>query len=232
MSPEYATQTITAPQPAAIPSYLDSVLPRLQLWVPITIGQGVLGLVVPLAVLIAILCARHRVLEAPQDHRRLLTRVAVVGILIGWAGALPSVLVHFGVLRLPSWGPMLLHGLTGFCAALGYAALFALLAERFGTARAPGRLVGALTAVGRRSLSCYLFQSLIFAPLLSAWGLGLGGVLTQWQAVLLAMITWLGSVAFAVALDRAGHRGPAEWLLRLLIRRLVRRELPHRATHF
>ncbi|MFC7619697.1 DUF418 domain-containing protein [Microlunatus sp. GCM10028923] len=214
-----AALELAGPQPAAITPYLDSVLPRLQLWLPVTLGQGVLGLVVPLAVLIAVLCARHRILESPAAHRRLLTRVMVAGIMIGWAGATPSVLVHHGVLDLPPWSPMLLHGFTGLFAALGYAAGFALIAARITPTRLAGLAVGALTALGRRSLSGYLLQSVIFAPLLSAWGLGLGGWLTQWQAALIAIITWLLSLALAVALERTGVRGPAEWLLRRLVYR-------------
>lgn len=216
---EAARLELAGPQLAAITPYLDSVLPRLQLWLPVTVGQGVLGLVVPMAVLIAILCARHRVLESPENHRRLLVRVALAGIAVGWLGAVPSVLVQQRLLELPPWSPVLLHGFTGLFAALGYAAVFALLAARMAAARRPGRVVGALTAVGKRSLSCYLFQSVIFAPLFSAWGLGLGGRLTQWQAALIAILTWLLSVAFAAALERAGRRGPAEWLLRRLVYR-------------
>jgi uncharacterized membrane protein YeiB len=32
----------------------------------------------------------------------------------------------------------------------------------------------AVAAVGKRSLFCYLAHSLLFAPLLAAWGLGMG----------------------------------------------------------
>ena len=35
----------------------------------------------------------------------------------------------------------------------------------------------AVAAVGKRSLFCYLAHSLLFAPLLAAWGLGLGALL-------------------------------------------------------
>ncbi|QRN80889.1 MAG: DUF418 domain-containing protein [Nocardiopsis sp. BM-2018] len=54
----------------------------------------------------------------------------------------------------------------------------------------------------------------VFAPLLCAWGLGLGGVLTQWQAALLAVAVWAVSLALAVLLERSGRPGPAESLLR------------------
>lgn len=204
------------PQLAGITPYAESVLPRLQTWAVVTVGQGVLGLVVPIAVLVAIVCARHRVLEEPGAHRRLLVRTAVLGVAVGWAGAVPSALVHHGVWDLPEWAPILLNGFTGLFAALGYAALIALAAARIAALRGPGPFASALAAVGKRSLSCYLFQSAVFAPVLCAWGLGLGGVLAQWQAALLAFATWLVSVGLAAALDRAGRRGPAEWLLRLL----------------
>ncbi|WP_238402458.1 DUF418 domain-containing protein [Cellulomonas sp. H30R-01] len=43
-------------------------------------------------------------------------------------------------------------------------------------------LVTAVTAVVARSLTCCLLQSLLFAPLLSDWGFGLGGHLSTTQA--------------------------------------------------
>lgn len=210
---------VTAPQLAKITPYLDSVLPRLRTWVPLTIGQGVLGLVVPISVLAGIGCARLRLLESPWNRRRLLARTAVVGIAAGWLGAVPTVLVHHGIGDLPEWAPIVLHGFTGLFAALGYAALITLLVARRSSERQAGRFARGLIAVGQRSLSCYLLQSLLFAVLLSAWGLGLGAVLAQWQAALLAVGVWLGSLAFAVALERDGRRGPAEWLLRALVDR-------------
>jgi uncharacterized membrane protein YeiB len=95
-------------------------------------------------------------------------------------------------------------------------AAFALFAARVSTTRSRGALVRGLTATGKRSLSCYLLQSVIFAPLLCAWGIGLGGILDQWQAALVAVAAWLVSMGFAVVLDRVGNRGPAERLLRAL----------------
>ncbi|MDE3725043.1 DUF418 domain-containing protein [Nocardiopsis sp. N85] len=203
-------------QIAAITPYTASILPRLGMWAVVTVGQGVLGLVVPVAVLVAIVCARHRVLESPESYRPLLARTAVLGIALGWAGALPSVLVRHGVWDVPEWTPLLLHGLTGLFGALGYVALIALVVASLPTGRPAGTLVRTLTAVGKRSLSCYLLQSVVFAPLLCAWGLGLGGVLTQWQAALVAVATWLLSAVLAAALEHAGVRGPAERLLRVL----------------
>jgi uncharacterized protein len=152
-------------------------------------------------------------------------RVAALGIPVGWLGAVPDVLVHHGLWDVPDWTTSLLHVVTGLGAALGYAAVFALVAARVARAATPGRIGSALVAVGQRSLSCYLFQSVVFAPLLSAWGLGLGATLTPWQAALLALIVWALSLVLASALARAGIRGPAEWALRRLAYRPGRRSV-------
>ncbi|WP_277213219.1 DUF418 domain-containing protein [Isoptericola croceus] len=204
------------PDLAGVTPYAASILPRLAFWLPLTLMQSIVGLVVPVAALLGIACARARILEEPGAYRRALRRTAVVGIAVGWAGAVPSLLVHLGTWDAPEWSPVVLHLVTGLFAALGYAALFALLALRVPAGSAPRGFTAALTAVGQRSLTSYLLQSVIFAPLLCAWGLGLGGVLDQWQAALVAVAAWLVTVAVAVGLARTGRRGPAERALRAL----------------
>ncbi|QCR19646.1 hypothetical protein C1N71_09625 [Agrococcus sp. SGAir0287] len=204
------------PSIAGIDSYTASILARLGMWAIVAPTQGVLGLVVPIAILLAILAARHGILEEPERHRTLLTRVAVAGVAIGWAGGLLALAEHLGSFdALPSWTFSLMHVATGLPAGVGYAAVFALVAARM--ARRPLGVVGrSLTAVGKRSMTSYLVQSVLFAPVLSAWGLGIGGVLTEWQGALYAVGVWLVTVAVAVALERAGRPGPAETLLRRL----------------
>ncbi|CAM5244040.1 hypothetical protein SVIOM74S_02629 [Streptomyces violarus] len=65
--------------------------------------------------------------------------------------------------------------------------------------------------------SCYLAHSLLFAPVLAAWGLGLGAHLGSTTMALFAFAVWLVTVAGAYALERAGRRGPAEAVLRRLM---------------
>ncbi|WP_262424433.1 DUF418 domain-containing protein [Brachybacterium sp. Z12] len=72
----------------------------------------------------------------------------------------------------------------------------------------------ALSAVGQRSLTFYLFQSLLLAPLLAAWGLGLAPHLSTASAVAVALGVWLLSLPLAAWMDSRGMRGPAEVLLR------------------
>ncbi|MFD9902845.1 DUF418 domain-containing protein [Streptomyces sp. NPDC059063] len=169
--------------------------------------------------------ARRRVLEEPGRHLPLLRRTAVIGIAVGWLGALPAALAHVGALHVPddtqseTGSLYILREVTGNAAGLGYVAAVALFAHwwtrrphRRGT-----RAVTAVSAVGKRSLSCYLTHSLIFAPLLAAWGLGLGAHLTSATMVLFAVGVWLVTVAGAYALERRGRRGPAEAGLRRLM---------------
>ncbi|KDN79601.1 hypothetical protein DF19_29835 [Streptomyces olindensis] len=169
--------------------------------------------------------ARRRVLEEPGRHRTLLRLTAVLGIAIGWLGALPAALAHTGVLHVPddmqseSGALTVLRDVTGNAAGLGYVAAVALFAHWW-TTRRPRRgatAVAAVTAVGKRSLCCYLAHSLLFAPVLAAWGLGLGAHLGSATMALFALAVWLVTVAGAYALERAGRRGPAEVLLRRLM---------------
>lgn len=202
-------------QLAATESYPMSIVERAGFWLVLTPMQGVIGLAVPIAVLVAIVAARHRVLEEPAQHRRLLARTAIAGIAIAWLGGVPSAFVHVTDASLPEWSVQGLQSFTGIAGGLGYAAAFALLAAWMAR-RGSGPVARALMAVGKRSLSSYLAQSVLIVPVLAAWGLGLGGVLTEWQAALYAVGVWLVTVVLAVVLERAGRRGPAEWLLRRL----------------
>ncbi len=202
---------------AGIESYPASMLARFGMWVVIALLQGLLSMVVPAAILVGILAARHRVLEEPGAHLPLLRRVAGAGVAIGWLGGGLSALTWFGMLplALPDWTFVGVHFLTGFAGGLGYAALFALVAER--VARRPlGPVSTALTATGARSLSAYLAQSVVMAPLFSAWGLGVGAWIGELAGAGIAIATWLVTVVLAALLDRSGRRGPAEWLLRRL----------------
>ena len=172
----------------------------------------------PAAFLLGILAARHRVLEEPSRHLPLLRWTATLGLAFGWGAGTVQALIHLGVLVVPNPSAFVsLHLYTGIFAGLGYAALFGLLAHRVSVrGGTPPLPVRALVALGRRSLSGYLAQSLVFGPVLAAWGLGLGAYLSSWSAVLIGVGVGSATVVVAYRMDLAGMRGPAEVLLRRL----------------
>lgn len=202
--------------PIAEPDYLTSLSYRLGFWLLLAPTQGLFGLVAPAAILVAIVAARHRVLEEPQAHLPLLRRTAVLGLAVAWGVGIVMAAQNAGLLlpRDLDWALATGNQLAGLFGGLGYVALFGLLASRM---RKQGRVASALQAVGKRSLTCYLAQSVVFAPLMSGWGLGLGAQLSSWSITLVAVLTWLATVVLAVVLEARGLRGPAEWALRRLV---------------
>ncbi|MFE7273407.1 DUF418 domain-containing protein [Streptomyces sp. NPDC057623] len=211
-------------------SYLAALGTRLTTGLFVTFVGAPLALVGGgyLVFLLGFWAARRRVLEEPGRHLRLLRRTAVGGITVGWLGGLPAALAHVGVLKVPDEAQSeegaltILRDVTGNAAGIGYVAAAALFAHWWTQRRAGrpggwgGRAVVAVSAVGKRSLSCYLAHSLMFSPLLAAWGLGLGEHLTSATMVVFAVAVWSVTVAGAYALERAGRRGPVETLLRRL----------------
>ncbi|MFI6291524.1 DUF418 domain-containing protein [Nonomuraea sp. NPDC050790] len=175
---------------------------------------GMLGVVA--AALVGMWAARRNLLTAPD---RLVRQAALWGPLTGILGGLPVGLVAGGFLTVGDEGTMMLfnalHIVTGVAGGLGYAALMSLLAQRIGARRGP--VVRALAACGECSMTCYLLQSAVFVALLAPYTAGLGGTLGSAATAGLALATWAATVVAADLMRRAGHRGPAETLLRRLV---------------
>lgn len=170
------------------------------------------------AALAGMWAARRDVLGDPGRHRRLLRWVAVVGIGLSVLGGIPMGLLVAHVWTPTSFGVdylvSTLHVGTGVAGGLGYAALIGLSAMRIGDRRGP--VLRAIAACGQRSLTCYLFQSVVFVALFVPYTLGLGAVLGSAATAGVALATWLAGVGVAEVLRRRGSRGPAEVLLRRL----------------
>jgi uncharacterized protein len=200
---------INSPNPSlAAGSYGRSILDRLAEW-PVHTAT-----VLPFIVIVwlGIWAAKRRVLEDPAAHRRLLRHTAAWSLGFSTLGALPYALICAGLVHAdaPTVEAMqLLHDVTGEYGGPGYVALFGLIALRLG-ARRPGALAP-VVALGQRSLSGYLLQSVCWLALFSPWALHLSGT---WSAALAAVAVWSASALAAQAMAATGYRGPAETLLR------------------
>ncbi|AUS79555.1 hypothetical protein C1701_15750 [Actinoalloteichus sp. AHMU CJ021] len=199
-------------------SYLASIPGRLPAWLYLVVIQGFVLLVLPVSMLLGFWAARRRVLEEPGQHLRLLRATAVVGLGGGvLLGGLPYALARVDVLSVSTLmkeALSLTHMTSGLFGGVGYVAVFALVSHRISRRGGVGRIGGAIVATGRRSLSAYLAQSVLCAPLLAAWGLGWGASFGSAQMALFAIGVWLLTVVASALLERAGRRGPAEVVLR------------------
>ena len=158
----------------------------------------------------------------PERHRRLLTGVGLGGLGIGAVGGI-------GVAQWATGGSLNLwavplHQVAGLAGACGWLALLALYA---GGPRPDGRLTGLrrlASNVGRRSMTAYLSQTFLFAtiflalPALTGMELHLG---EAWAAGI-AVAVWLATVGLCAVLERGGHAGPFETLLRTAVARSER----------
>ncbi|WAB80510.1 DUF418 domain-containing protein [Microcella daejeonensis] len=221
------TETAPGTSPFALLSpgadtYLAATGARALEWVAGILGTALGGFVLMLPTMVlGVWAARYRVLENPEPHRRRLAMIAGLGIPISLLGALPVALVLLGVLGGRPVVDLLwtmLHGGTGPIGAVAYLALIALVVGRV---RAPGDRPGPIArgfaALGKRSLTGYLLQSVIFLAVFPAYTLGLGGIVGAAEATQVAVLAWLASLVLAIALEALDKPGPAEALLRRLV---------------
>ena len=219
-----ATLPIVRIASLAATDYRSAVVARLAEWPRHTLS------VLPFIMIVwlGIWARTAGVLEHPEAHRRLLAAVAAGGLGIASVGGLPLALVGAGWLAVGNEVvPRLvyLHQASGIFAGPGYAALAGLIAAGVrGRRAAAGSMPAAIAALGQRSLSAYLLQSLVWLLLLSPYTLHLADRFSRPEIVglVVAAGTWVVSLAGAVALQRRGRRGPAEAVLRQLTYRGTR----------
>jgi uncharacterized membrane protein YeiB len=201
-------------------SFIAAVADRLSEW-PTTV-LSMLPFI--LFVWVGAWAARLRVLEEPQNHVRLLRWGAVAGLGVAVLGGLPMGLASGGFLNVDAdTGPSvkLLYEASGFFGGLGYLCLFGLLSLALSKAmRFPRQnvVVDAIAALGQRSLSGYLFQTIAWTVLASPFLLSLGTKTDSptFTAAVAGLTVWLISVICAYLMQRRSYRGPAEVFLRRL----------------
>lgn len=141
-----------------------------------------------------------------DDHRRLLRRVAGIGVPLGLAGGVAWV-------WLPPSSPwstvMLAHAPV---LALGYLAAAALLLRR--PALAPLRDI--LAAGGRLALTNYLLYGLVGQLIFYGWALGLIGRVDVTGVLVISLLVFILLQLASRAWLRRYRMGPAEWLWRCL----------------
>lgn len=165
------------------------------------------------AVLTGVVVARLGVLDDPAAHRARLRRWALGGLGASVVLGLPLALDTASV-----WAPgrdlaLLLgaaHSAGGYAGAIGYVGLIGLLATR----RSP--LKALVAGAGTWSMTLYLAQSVVFCAVFASWAGGWGSTASLAEASLVGLAVWLVGVLVGGRLALAGHRGPAELVVRRL----------------
>jgi uncharacterized membrane protein YeiB len=180
-------------------------------------AQAVVGVAMVLpGMLLGIWAARRRILDRPTEHRALLRRAAIGLLALALIGRLPAALLAAGVWNSSSvgvhWTIAIAHDLTGYAGGIGLAAAVGLAATRIGDT--PGPLTTAMAALGQRSLTFYLFQSVVWLALFYPFTLDLRDEVSVGGSYGIAAAVFAVSVLLAEWMRRTGQRGPMEVLLR------------------
>ena len=186
-------------------------------------GTAVITVLTSTALPAALLGARLAetdLLARPDRHRRALLVGGAAALVVGALGALP-----YMKLGAPAWlivmGPTL-DSLTGLVGACGWLALLAAWAGPGG-----GPLRGArwlLSAVGRRSMTVYIGQTVLFVLIFGALRLTGAPAFNEVMGVFVAVAVWAALAGACAWMERSGRtRGPLEILLRHAVAASARR---------
>ncbi|MEU6427937.1 DUF418 domain-containing protein [Microbispora sp. NPDC046973] len=194
-------------------TYAVHVVARIASW---PVPTALSAITVAPVMLLGIWAARRRILDQPERHASLLRHVTVIFLGVSVILRLPAALLAAGEWTTTSnslrWAVAIVHVLIAYAGGVGLAAASGLVAIKIRR----GRLATAMAALGQRSMTFYLFQSLVWLVLFYPFTLDLHDGMSLAATSGIAIALWVASVLLADGMRRAGHRGPAEVLLRRL----------------
>ena len=203
------------PEVSATDTYLNTTISNLFSFPIIPIMIHLMFPVFP-SVLMGIWIARYQLLTKPELHLKTLNFITLIGLTVSLLGAVPLSLL--GIVWNPSFfvSGLIngLHIITGFAGGLAYAAIFGLIGARL---EKPGRFSYSLMALGKRSLTFYVWNEALLVLFLSPVAFNLGGHVGNSFAALIAVGIWILSVVLATILEKNNLNGPLEIVLRRLI---------------
>ena len=196
----------------------------LVLWAGGTMVTILTSLTLP-AALLGVRLADTDLLTRPDRHRRALLVGGATALAVGAVGALPRVLPSLGV-GVPARVTVVASALdvaTGMVGACGWLALLAAWAgPGTGTPLHGARRL--LSAVGRRSMSVYIGQSLLFALVFGLLAHCGAPPPHQTTAALIGVAVWAALAGACAWMEHGGRtRGPLEILLRRAVAASARR---------
>lgn len=200
-------------------SYLDSLLPRVDLWVQGASGGVLLqGGLVFAAFLVGVLAARKKLLTTGSEHLKLRTML-VWGLGVGLPLQILAAWLYVSNELSPTgtestyFGGLTIGFMTAPLLSMAYIALTVMAIQKI-----PG-MVSWLRFPGRMALTNYLAQSVALSLIFGPWGLGLFGQIDYWVAFVIAIGIFVVLSLASIAWLRVFQQGPMEWLLGVVTRR-------------
>lgn len=206
--------TSAASYPAMVEENLDALITN------ITTLPWQLFIYLPV-MLIGFVWARKGVLHDVDAHRPTLIRWLVAALVIAFGVGIPLGLSSIGVLSVGSYPIFVLVNsfagvFTGPGILAGLALLLQPLQRRLNSGVAmPGWIVP-IVALGKRSMSGYLMQSIIFLILVYPFTLDIPRDMGAFVQTLVAVGVWLVTVLIAWAMELRNMQGPFEKVHRRL----------------
>lgn len=184
-------------------------------WLIGTIVTPIFATVVPCAFLGAWI-ATSDLMKSPEKHRGLLIGLGIGGLLLTSLLGAPQALYHAHMLSTWIPGAAAVHELSGVFGAIGWLSLLALFAGPARESLSGVRLF--LSAIGKRSMTAYIGQTILFALVFAVMGLsGVRGV-PPLQGLAIGLAVWAVLAVFCRLLEARGYkRGPLEVLLRTAV---------------
>ena len=196
----------------------------LVLWAGGTMVTILTSLTLP-AALLGVRLADTDLLTRPDRHRRALLVGGAAALIVGAVGALPRILPSLGI-RVPARVTVVASALdvaTGMVGACGWLALLAAWAGP-GTGAPLRGARWLLSAVGRRSMTVYVGQTVLFVLVFGLLARCGASAPHQTTAALIGVAVWAALAGACAWMEHGGQtRGPLEILLRRAVAASARR---------
>ena len=200
-------------------NYLDSILPRLDLWIWGLIGSGLFlqGGLAFAAFLLGIRVARSNFLTNPAEQVKA-QKIGLFGLTIGLPIQIICAIIYVNNEQSANPSGALYIGslIIAFVSAPLLSATYVWLLLKLIFLKP--KLVSWMAAAGRMSLTTYLSQSAIATLIFGSWGLGLFQQLQMWQVLILVLFIWVVQVISANFWLERFDQGPMEFVLAKMTR--------------
>ena len=200
-------------------SYLDSLLPRVDLWVQGASGGVLLqGGLVFAAFLVGVLAARKKLLTSGSEHLKL-RAMLWWGLGVGLPLQVLSAWLYVSNELSPTgtesiyFGGLTIGFMTAPLLSMAYLATIILLLQR------KPAIISWLRFPGRMALTNYIAQSVALSLIFGPWGLGLFGQVEYWEAIAVGIGIFVVLSLASIAWLRVFRQGPLEAALGVLTRR-------------